>query len=339
MSTVHNPTHFNPADYEVEDYLDNKRPQYYGQSIPMWELEIKDWEADMARTFGADWRAKIHHCVHCGNGNVRWITAVRHTPTGDVVVFGSDCTERLAFPNTVAFKLALLKSRAEATTERFKIWNLREKFLADHPDFKDAIASIDEPVHAKNAFAKDVIAKLGQYGSLSDKQMTAVVASLKRDAEYEARKAVEATEVKGDAPTGRVAVTGVVLSLKEQESQYGFTTKMLVKLTNNSRVWLTAPSKATIERGDTITIKATWEPSKDDKSFGFGKRPTLVSRTPVTPVPVEPVHISGVNQQTVCGATGDALQIGTAGNTTCPTCATKYAAWLQGSSQPQTLTF
>ena len=31
--TVHNPTNFEPSDYEVVDYLDNKPPVYYGQGI------------------------------------------------------------------------------------------------------------------------------------------------------------------------------------------------------------------------------------------------------------------------------------------------------------------
>jgi hypothetical protein len=53
---------------------------------------------------------------------------------------------------------------------------------------------------------------------------------------------------------------------------------MLVKLENNSRVWVTAPSKETIERNDTVTLVATWTPSHDDKSFGFGSRPVLVKR-------------------------------------------------------------
>ena len=277
--TVHNPTHFEPADYEVVDYLDNKRPVYYGQGIEAFEAEVKWWETEMATTFGLDWRRKIHRCVHCGNGRVRWITATRHIPTGDTVVFGSDCTERLGFVNRVAFKLALLKSKAEAGHARLKVWNARVRFLEANPAFATAIEAAKGELHAKNLFVHDVIAKLNQFGSLSERQVAAVLGSLKRDVE----KATAPVEVKGDAPSGRVTVTGTILTTKTVHGDYGSTEKMLLGLPNGARVWLTLPGKARAGRGDTITVTATFEVSRDDKSFGFGKRPTLVSEVLATP--------------------------------------------------------
>ena len=151
----------------------------------------------------------------------------------------------------------------------------RDAFLATNPAIVDALVAITEPVHANNAFVKDVLSKLNRYDSLSDAQVNAVVTSLRRDIEYAARKAVEATEVKGDAPTGRVEVTGTVLSVKVKENDYGFVRKALIKLENNAKVWVTAPDG--VERDLTVTIKATWTPSQDDRHFAFGKRPILVS--------------------------------------------------------------
>ncbi len=279
-ATVHNPTNFEPKDYTVVDYLDNKRPVYYGEGIEAYTATVQQWEGDMARALGTDWRAKMHKCVHCGNGTVRWITATRHIPTNDVVVFGAVCTHRLGFEDKHSFKLAQLQARAEARQVRFTIWNARQEFLAKNPEFAAAIAKIDEPQHARNLFANDVIGKLNLYGSLSEKQVAAVTASLRRDdefaANFAARKAAEAVEVKGDAPTGRVEVTGTVVTMKQKDTDFGVVTKMMVKLANNSRVWVTAP--ADVERNDTITFKATFTVSKDDKSFAFGSRPHLVSR-------------------------------------------------------------
>ena len=275
-ATIHNPTNFEPSDYIVEDYLDNQRPKYCGGPAEAYEQEVAWWREEMTRTFGADYASKIHHCIHCGNGNVRWITAVKHTPTGDVVVFGSDCTERLGFANKVAFKLAQLQARAKARKVRFVTYNKRTEFLASHPAIAEALVNISKPEHARNDFAQDVLRKLDQYGSLSDAQVNALVKSMARDLEYVARKAAEAAEPKGDAPSGRVQVTGTVLSTKTQEGDWGITTKMLVKLENNSKVWVTCPDG--VERGDTITFKATFEVSKDDTSFAFGKRPILVER-------------------------------------------------------------
>lgn len=278
-ATVHNPTHFEPADYVVEDYLDNRRPEYCGETAEAFIATVQLWEADMLRTFGPDWRSKIHRCAHCGNGNVRWITAVRHVPTNDIVVFGSDCTARLGFANKLAFKLAQLQARAESRKVRFTIYTKRQEFLTANPALAEALKTANDPIHARNGFAQDVLRKLDQYGSLSPAQVNAVVASLKRDVEFAARKAAEALEPKGDAPSGRVTITGTVVSLKSVESQWGFATKMLVKLGNGSKVWLTAPSRETIERGDTVTVTATFKVSDDDRSFAFGSRPVLVNRT------------------------------------------------------------
>ena len=275
--TVHNPTNFEPSDYEVIDYLDNKRPVYFGQGIEAFEHEVKWWEAEMESALGTDWRKKSHRCVHCGNGRVRWITVTVHIPTGERVVFGSDCTERLGFANKMAFKLAQLQAKAEAGHAKMKVWNARVKFLEAHPEVAAAVEQAKAEVHAKNTFVHDVIGKLNLYGYLTERQVAAVLKSLARDVEMASKKAAEAEEVKGDAPTGRVTVTGHILSTKVVEGFYGNALKMLVKLENNSRVWLTMPSKADAGRGDTITVTATFEVSKDDKSFAFGKRPTLVN--------------------------------------------------------------
>jgi hypothetical protein len=272
--TVHNPTNFNPADYTIVDYFDNKRPPFYGDAEAHAQ-ETQWWEQEATALLGSDYRSKIFKCIHCGNGTVRWITIALHIPSNERVVFGCDCTERLGFANQQEFKLAQLKAKAEAGHARLKIWNAREAYVAAHPEIAAAIEQAKQPAHANNSFVKDVLSKLNQWGSLSERQAAAVVTSLARDLEFAARKAAQATEVKGPAPTGRVTVTGKVLSTKVQESQYGETLKMLLQLENNSRVWLTVPSKASAERGETLTVTATFQVSKDDPSFAFGSRPVV----------------------------------------------------------------
>jgi small-conductance mechanosensitive channel len=272
--TVHNPTNFDPANYEVLDYLDGKRPTYFGQGIEAFEAEVKFWEADLARYFGADWKSKnVRKCVHCGHNPLRWLTVVKHLTTGDVVVFGADCTKRLEFIDQKTFKLAQLQARDAANKVRIKVWNAREAFLQANPAFAAVL-----PYTGTNTFVKDVVAKLGQYGSLSERQVAAVLGAIARDAQKAQQQAVEALEVKGEAPVGRVTVTGLVLSTKTVEGFYGTTRKMLVKLENNSRIWVSVPSNATVERGESVTLTATFEVSKDDKSFAFGSRPVLATK-------------------------------------------------------------
>lgn len=271
-STVHNPVNFDPSKYEVVDYLDNRRPLFWGD-VESYEAEVVWWEQDMKNNFGVDWKTKIHRCVHCGNSNVRWITAVRHIPTNTVVAFGADCTHRLHFLNRNDFKLAQLQKKAQNAKMRFVIWTKKQEFLKTHPEIVAALAEIVNPIHERNMFAKDVLGNLDRYGSLSERQITAVLASLKRDEEFARRKAEEALEVKGDAPSGRVAVTGEVLSKKDKQTDFGWVTKLLIKLANNSRVYVSNPSGLVAEVGAMVTLTATWTPKVDDKSFAFGSRP------------------------------------------------------------------
>jgi len=273
--TVHNPTNFEPSDYNVLDVYDNKRPEYYGQEVEAFAFEVQQWKDELAAAFGPDWMKKIHHCAHCGNGRVRWITAAHHIPTGEVVVFGTDCTVRLGFDNKWAFRLAQLQSKAEAGHARLKVWTARCAFLEANPEFAAAVEQAKLPAHARNGFVQDVIGKLNHYGSLSPRQVDAVIKSLARDVQFAGQKAVEAVEVKGPAPVGRQTVTGEVLSTKVVEGYYGSQVKMLLKLQNNSRAWMTVPAAVVLEKGDTVTVTATFEVSKDDASFAFGKHPKV----------------------------------------------------------------
>jgi hypothetical protein len=274
MRTEHNPTNFDPTNYEVVDYLDNKRPEYRGQLVEHFVIEVKAWEAEMEMVLGSDWRAKMHRCIHCGNGSVRWITAVRHLPTDTVVVFGADCTARLGFADRMTFKLALLKSRADTATKTLKAYLAKEAYLNEHPELRTAIEEAKNPVHARNTFAADVVSKFERFGSLSEAQLNALTKSLQRDYEFEARRLAEASEAKGDAPSGRVEVCGRVLTVKEVETGFGFSKKMLLKLENNAKVWLTVPSGSDVNRDDVVRVKATFTVSRDDKHFAFGSRPT-----------------------------------------------------------------
>jgi hypothetical protein len=300
-NNVHSEANFNPAEYEVEAYLDNRPPVFMPSpfggpgsidaGLRDYENERKAWEQELKFYFpgwmNGDPDHNIHKCRHCGNTNVRYIVACKHLPTGKNVVFGDICVDRLSFANRSEFKAAQVRARAAQANARWRVYAAREKFLAENPDFRAVLASFDPeaPVHAKNNFARDIVAKLNQYGSLSSAQINAFINSLERDRTYAAGKAQEALEVKGPVPTGRVEFVGEVVSKQLRDSMYGETWKLLVKLENNSKVWMTCPSSAvsSLERGMKAVFKATVEASKDDPSFGFGKRPTI-KELPEAPV-------------------------------------------------------
>lgn len=288
---IHQAVSFHPEQYEVLDYLDNKPPQFcppgfacpqhiLDAALDAYRADRKAWSDMMQAYFphrgeGCD----IHHCTHCGNGNVRYIVAVRHVPTNQHVIFGSDCVERLGFANQSAFKAAQIRARAEAGNARMAAYVARLKFLEEHPELKAALEALnlEDPIHARNNFLRDLVHKFNQYGNLSERQLECFFESIQRDKDYAAKKAVEATEVKGPLPVGnRVEFTGVILSSRQQESDFGPVTKILVKLDNNSKVWMTCPSAASPDKGNRYTFRATVEASKDDSHFGFGKRPHVV---------------------------------------------------------------
>jgi hypothetical protein len=156
----------------------------------------------------------------------------------------------------------------------------QEQFIATHPAFGEALASFkaNPMVHRGNKFAHELVAKFDRFGSLTIPQMNAFADSLRRDRDRVAKEGP-----KGLAPVGSQVVTGEIVSVKKHVSPYSVSMKMTVKLANNSRVWATVPWGYTAEVGKTVSFRATFEPSKDDPSFAFGKRPELVS-SPATPV-------------------------------------------------------
>lgn len=297
--SIHHAINFHPEDYEVLDYLDNQPPRFemFAPFVgaPTGSLEVARQAHEVARAHWAkemdsyfphrrQEQPSIHHCTHCGNGNVRYIVAVRHSPTGQNVVFGSDCVARLGFKNQSDFKAAQLRAKAEAGNKRMAAYAARLRFLEANPDFKAAVEQFDPeaPVHKRNDFARDVVAKFNHYGSLSPAQVESFLRSLARDVEYAAKRAAQDAEPKGPVPVGRQEFNAEILSVQQRENAYGTVWKILVKLENNSKVWMTLPSSAgDAKRGDRMRFRATIEASKDDHSFGFGKRPTVVEEKAV----------------------------------------------------------
>lgn len=111
---------------------------------------------------------------------------------------------------------------------------------------------------------KDVADAIEDY-LVAPRDAAAAAAKAAQEAEYEAAE---------PCPTGRVAITGDVITTKLQEGYYNDTWKMLVKDDRGFKVWGSIPSSLKAARGDRVTFMAAVEPSEDDEKFGFFKRPT-----------------------------------------------------------------
>ena len=179
------------------------------------------------------------------------------------------------------------EARREATAERREerakkkaeeLATDRTTFLSENPivnEIWEAYKAHDPRVcwgpDKEMSFLESVVSKLESYSSLSEKQVAALIKAWGRAND----RAREDAEPKGPAPSGRVEVTGKVLGVKTTPSQWGDQVKMIVKLENKSKVWVSVPANLLAEdlRGKTIELTATFEVSKDDPHFAFGKRP------------------------------------------------------------------
>lgn len=288
MSTIHNPSQFNPADYVVIDYFDNRPPQANGfdfahiGAVEAFNALRDAWLAERNTLFPEN---NCYRCEHCGQGNVRWVVAAKHIPTGKHVCFGNECAFRLGFASQSDFRAAQVRQRSEARAESIRRLVAREKFIATTPGLAELLARAEK---STNSFVRDVVSKLDRWGSLSPAQINAVKNALDRDEQRAAEKAAE-PQPTTPAPEGRVEVSGTVLGTKVVHSDFGTSTKLLVRLPCHNKVWVTQPNASHAGRGWTITLRATFERSDRDQHFAFGSRPHLLGEQPPVGEPVAAV--------------------------------------------------
>ncbi len=279
MSTIHNPSQFNPADYVIIDYFDNRAPQFSGGSfqhagaVEAFNAVRDAWLAERDTLFP---ERNCYRCEHCGQANVRWVVAAKHIPTGKHVCFGNECTFRLGFASQSDFRAAQARQRSEARAESIRRLVAREHFIAATHGLAELLARAEK---STNPFVRDVVAKLDRWGSLSSAQTSALKNAIDRDEQRAAEKAAE-PQPTTPAPEGRVQISGKVIATKVVDSQFGATVKFLVRLADHNKVWVTKPSASNAERGWTITLRAKFERSDRDEHFSFGSRPHLIDEQP-----------------------------------------------------------
>ena len=259
---------FDPKSYsyvESFDYRMNEVQDIHGGSYgechdPLHESYIEELESN-----GYD----CEHCTHCGT-QLRHGSVYRHT-SGELVVIGPTCADRLSFESASAIQiehranrihLARLRSLMKANWR----WKIVGEFLIENQD-KDVI------IH-------DMLNKLNKYFSLSRKQIAFARRLVRQHDEYEARKAEREAKIANapDWEDGRQEIEGQVLSAKWKDSDWGSSLKLLIELADGRRCWGSAPQKwIDADEPKTIRIKAGFTASRDDKKFAFYKRPTYIA--------------------------------------------------------------
>jgi hypothetical protein len=289
---IHRPAEFDPDDYQVIDYLDNRRPEPPPAHLlgrpgvaEMYELMVAAWQARIFKHF-PDWRTggddhtSVFHCNHCGHPGIRWVAVVEHKPTGKRLAFGETCAERTELPGRSAFRAKHIKDRAALEAAALANKLADEQFDIDNPGMRQFLYANEQ-----DEFLGSLYRQLNRNHELSERQLAAVRRSQEREAQWQERKRQEREALANVAPLaeGRYRIEGEILSTRWQESAYGSALKMLVRLDDGNKVWGTVPNHllgGAELKGARVAFTAKVERSPDDEHFGFFKRPTGAELVP-----------------------------------------------------------
>lgn len=177
-----------------------------------------------------EWAATGHtgKCSVCGAvysyGQV-W----RHDPTGEHVHVGHDCADKYGLMmDTSKMELALGRRREAAAkvVARRLAAEERAKFLAENPGLETALETVHPVV-------QDIAGRFAARRFLSPRQVELVL----RIAREAAQPRVE--EKRCFAPTSRRTFVGTVVSVKTQQSDYGTTLRVTVRVEEpDGSTWL-----------------------------------------------------------------------------------------------------
>lgn len=243
-------------------------------------LESHGWSTDIITNANGKERDSVHarQCAHCGQ-RLKYGALLTNDSEKSLIVIGEDCLWN-RFQEVTAAQFKQLREDAKAKAAATRSLDRKNTALKENPGLAAGYDST-------NSFVQDVMRRFDRKGEITERQLAAVLKVVKQDAERAERKAqwVEEAKDAADAPTGKVTVTGEILSVKTQETMYGSSLKMIVKTEAGWKLWVTVPTSILSYRlssvgggdnlpGKTVTLTATVTPSDRDPKFAFGKRPS-----------------------------------------------------------------
>lgn len=303
---IHRPSapEFDPQKYDMLGLYDLQMPEYmivahadpfggvkYEQvKTPDHLLWWKQTPRLAARGITEAPHTHGHTCGHCG-AHLRYAAIMYRTDVAEWIFVGQDCLDG-RFAGTKADFDAMRKDaqeQAELTRKGDAQANRVAKLVTDHPVLA-ILTDPDELAKLNNRFLNDLASQL-HHRDLSENQVNAAVRSIEKSRQWAAQREAERTTAQ-PAPTGRVVVTGTILSAKWHHSAYGASYKITVKDDRGFVVWGTAPEYRDVDKGMRIQFTATLQPKDDDPFFAFYKRPTKcqVDGVPGEVVPPAPTQ-------------------------------------------------
>jgi len=258
-------------DYENNKVLEFKKGKHSGDGLCCISEMRKNPKVKWANDGGEPLK-----CTVCSTyfvfGDI-W----KHTPTGEYIHIGHNCADKYnLLADRSEWELKFLKEKKKTAIEISKKLNEknRKEFLKKH-DGLDKVLSLDHPI------VKDIHSFFKKKCYLTDKQIELVY---KINSDVKTKKENPEPKPTIPAPIGRLEVQGKILGLKELNTDFGTTIKILVKLESEfdgAKVYITRPKTRKIlgrclDKGDTLKFKATFTQSKEDEFFSFGKRPKFI---------------------------------------------------------------
>jgi hypothetical protein len=275
---AHRPAEMVSADYR---YLASSYGfETEGENGPVREIEwdgTEEW-FDMGRpTASTCAHAIVGQCDHCGAHHT-YQTILLYIPTGELLSVGNTCAVERFGRQDWARCIADGKRRAELRFEREKKTSAALAAMNEATRAAFDWATTDENA---NRIAKDISGKVAQYGPLTERQ-AAFLCKLHAES-LEKKTQVETGEV-SPCPAGRVEIEGTIVGTKVVDDPYsrwgGSKTMLVIRDDRGFKVYGSLPSGLGCcfneLRGTRLRFAAAIEPSNDDPTFGFYKRPTKV---------------------------------------------------------------
>ena len=275
---IHRKSVFQPEFYTFVGWYTLRALARKGSKAAILKSSVEAWEgSEEAQDFKAMQWGDWGQCVVCG---ARYVMGEvwKHKETMDHIHVGWECALKYREIVAAGVNWVAIKKDRDAWLEGERTKVKAEKFVAMHPGLAEAL-DVDHDI------SRDLKFKLGKYGDLSDRQVALafrlrdqVAADAAKRAAWQSERDAEA---KVAAPTGRVSIRGVVLSIKEHSSAYGDCLKMTVKVKTADGMWLawgTIPGSiaADVRKGDEVAFDGEVEAGREPH-FAFFKRPTKAS--------------------------------------------------------------
>lgn len=281
---VHCERNLRPEDYEVFTYF------YCGPQAHIVQPDLP-YLREKYEAKGVKIHSSMSTCDHCGSWYHEGVL-IEHIPTGELLTVGWQCAEQRFDLDNQTYARKTAQNVAKGLKAKAKKWVKIREFVRRN---RKAVRNMNA-YRRDSEFVLSVRTQLIEKGDLSDKQIYAmerigdtIQTHIARKAEWAAQDAKAE-----DVPTGKVAISGTVISQKLQHSVgYDSTWKMLVRDDRGFKVWGSIPRKlmeeaeeewdrdervnAPVLKGKRVSFNATVTPSDKDPKFGFFKRPTKAS--------------------------------------------------------------